>query len=1720
MSSFPARLLCLLTVCAASLTASVHAENFNLRGYGEFSHALQSGPVNAHSLKFSDPALAAVFVSKIFSDFELSSGNQIQEIDLPSGKADLISLAGQEFILPLLAKDQGEVTILIGSDRQALAAEAARRLKSPALRRSQLTHPQFMDKWDRYCMGMWYRPSDIFADPDNKTPETFFPWFAKVGLNPQIVDGLSSRDLVSNDNVLRWLRKYLTAGNVRYQSVEWLQAGPDLYNRNPFLSSFDSPSMVTRWSYYGEVPHAPNLLRDVQHEAVLKGLEGYGGDPNLMALVGNDGEIGPFDNFFWGEYGPVQTRNFVRYLRDVRKFSLSDVSQRYYGNPDALKSWDDLSLVDWRTFYGWNDQSQDLAGEWRFMRDDNSLGLKEGWQQPAYDDSDWIRLYYPGDTALFTLVDFSKPKPYWMRRTFHSDKDWQGRPVYLTVAPLTEQPVQVFVNGQRVGSLDPRYHTGRVFGQFDVSEFLKKSPDLLVALRFTGRDLPSGPVFLTDKPLQDFPTDDPKLNARRYDHMDFMDWAVADSVKQMLRRIRSIEPDRPLKVHAYEKSPWGWKTIHEAGGYSHHTGSGAGWYYTAPKQYGLTRGLQDSSETGGSMDTPRDIKGLMGSLSYMGKNAHDYFHDLQSITKHPGMREWLTERLPTIRIMGRANVHSSPIAAIRGLRNINYLGEFLHTESWRQGYNFVRGGEMMPLLDEIRVGEGNLPFAAIVDEGTLCWDADMTAALKKYVEEGGVLFLQVGSGRHTPEVRDAGPGPELAGVKLLGDQREPLHITISQPDLLLGGLEGKVGQAFPHPSATSQRIQPLEGTTVVGTTSEGDPAITRRALGKGQVYYCAGGTWPKAVQDAILSTFGSKIYATSDTAAKGVDLIRTARSNNGSEELLMLRGLGKEAPVSWTLDFPPSAICNAATGEKIPAQITGNTASFTVSIPDWDLVWLAARRPSAEDHFDHWLQRQSEIWGGVIAPEKVPDLPLFRWLDLNREWKLVQTDSVESAQKLMSLSDEEAGLKPTDLVWWSAPGMNLKTGEGVVGLYRRDFDLSADWNKNASLNLTISSRIWAWPYLGFEGPSIIFLNGQKIWEGDKIDSSALDVTAAALPGKNRLEIIHQGRGILANIALARTLNPDQTIDLAGEWHAVDGLRSTRKVKLPGQENTSFVYRDITVPAEAAGQEVWLRLDTENPESSRFVIINGRTRYPVVRGGDPLPLDVNITPEIRFGETNRILIGTQSMYDGWKKAPHNFRKMELRFFKPGRWSADGKGIRDALTPRELADVEKVSRRVGLYPMVQNLLPRQPINPFSVSETEAAEYQAPEKIVDLVFAPDGQVHDDGTLQVPVTAHGQVSAFTERGGRLNGLAFRADGKAFLTIPQEPLGKAIAERDFTITAWVKPLLDKSSGGQLLRWHHMLAIDLAETGLSFAINSDWPQKIQADSVLQQRGWHFIAVTMEGNTGSVYVDGLNVGSRTWPAPIRQAHGDFFIGSAFGDAGFLNMRLAAFTIFPGALPETDITKLYLQQRARFLSAQGEAWPEDTLTLLDFSKSPVTDIAEFPAQLELGPGTTYSAADHAFSFDGQKSSLLFREHDRVHQLAAPFSLIIDIKPAPGAEGCIFRRYHDLGLWLRKDGSLMFDANIGKKRQLLIPPVVVPDEWNRLMLTYDGNTFTLFRNGERVFTEAYPGQLSQSRYLPLSVGADNTHGPDGFTGRLKMQLRELTLFPGLLDTMPPAK
>lgn len=1655
-----------------------------------------------------------LFASKIYSDFQLATGNNIRPLDTKRGPLDVIAVGAGGFLAPICINGGLSVVVVIAPDKASIAAAAAD-LPSAPQRMAALTHPLYMDKWDRYSLGVWQGIGDFARDPKYKTPEEFYQWMGQIGLNPQINMGRYTVDGAVNDNVLAWLRAYFKEYGVKYQFVEWLINQPDLYNRNAFLGQTLNPHVTTRWDYYGEDRVGAGPLRDIQNATYAGLLKDTIGDPNQMAILDPDGEIGPFMDAYWGASGPKIRRDFVQFLRDVRKFTLDDVSLRYYGKPGVLKSWDDVTLADYRDFYGWTTGSVDLAGEWRFQRDDNHEGYSGGWGVAKYDDSDWVRLSYPGDTMVYSLVSGSGP--LWMRKTVKVDAKAFNGPILLSVAPLSGASVQVFVNGRLAGSIDPHFHTARTFGQFDItSDVAKANGSLTVALRMAAGDAPNGPVFLTTKKAEEFPTSDPLVNARRYDHIEFIDWDVAQGVAATLKTIRSMEPNRPIKVHAYGSSPWGWKTVAQYGGYSHHTGSGPGWSWNEPHQFGASRGLQDSSETGGPVDNLRDLKGLFGNLIFMGKNAHDYFISLESITKDPAMRSYFEAKLPSIKVMGRASVVLSPIAVINGKLNTYYQGEFARWEDWRYGTAPARGGEMTPNLDEVRIREGNLgEYRAIVDPGTENWDADEASALKAYVTAGGVLVLNNLSGRNDFVHRLTGTGPacKLAGVTFGPSPAAAGSMTFASTDTLYGSALGRVGveNRYGVPAYT---LVPDTGTTVIATWPDGTPAATRRAVGTGAVYYFGNSIMPGAAMSALATAFGPSVYA---KVEGGCDLMRTLRSNNGCEDLIMVRGLGgKPATIHWTFDYTPSGIYDPVTGKPIDATIDGHTATFTVTIDDWDFQWYAAKRPSADEAFSHWVTRQTQIWNGVTPPSATPVPAVYRHLDLSHDWKLAQTDTIDAAKALMPLDDIKAGLKPTTMTLWTAPGTGLKPR--AAGLYRRTFDLPKEWLRESLFTLSMRGQIHDTPLHGWVGNSEVFLNGQSIWSGPKLDIQNIDVTGRVLPAHNKLEIVHEGVGVMPSIMLVRSAKPESTIDLAGQWNGVNDQHTEVPATVPGTITNAFVYRDVSVPASAAGKEIWIRVDGQCP----FVYINGRVRYwdmggPGCYAGFPT-YEIDITPDIRIGQTNRIAIGG-SMFNGWRPGRYNLDHVELALYNPGAWSPDGTPPSAALTPRELASVKSDLSTVQLYPMVHAATVKSALS-LIPADAEGQPLALPAPILDLDLHPAGAVaKDKGPNALPVVVKGNVEPITEARGKITGVYFHGESASpgQLAIKSSVLRRAVEGKDLTMRAWIKPMAINRAGGTLAdNIDYAFHWGIGDTGTSLNLGDPPGRRLIAEDVIRQRTWQSVTFTLSGTVGTMYVNGVPVGVQTWNKPFPGIDAPFWIGISDEFREPINAKLAAFTIYPGALSGTDVAKLYLKERGAFDEDQQSAFPENDIFRLSTAGDTFADAAEIPATMESANVTVKHDEPRPYlSFSGTKSYILVHDHPRARHYAGPFSLIWDMRRDAGAGGMIFRHFHILCLNMSPDGSLVFDANIGRRNMITFPKAVPAGKWSRFMFTYDGKTACLYRDGEKLGEQAYTAGFGTSDF-PISLFVDRTiRFPD--YGNVRGDLREYRLISGILTKMP---
>jgi hypothetical protein len=1521
--AFIASLLLLLggTICPAD-PASNPAESFELRGYGVVRQSIEqlgggTKVVTVHRFVLSDAEHAGCFASKIYSDFALTAGNTVMPLATPLGPVDAVVLGGHGLVAPCFAAGSSEVAVVTGESEDAVTKAVGSVIRATPLRQAELSHPLYMDKWDRYCLGFWTKLRDFAEDSKRKDPDDFYKWAADIGINPQVFTQSITEDFAVNDAPFEYLRRYFTKDGVKYQRVEWLSNTLDIYNRNPFLAKTANPHVATRWIYYGEMHDEPGPLHDVQNANALTEFRRLAQDPNQMALLDPDGEVGPFDMSAWGASGPVSQRAFARFLREERHLSLDEVSQRYYGQPGKYKDWEDVALPDWRTFYGWTDHSLDLAGEWRFLRDDQHAGYVQGWSQPAFDDSDWMRLHYPGDSLVYGLV--TPDQPLWMRKTITvPPQQFSGR-VYLSVAPLSLASVQVFLNGQLLGSLDPRFHTAHTFGQFDITDTVAQNPKLTIALRFTGGDAPNGPVFLTSKPLEEFPTSDPLLNARRCDAMEFVDWCAAQGVASTLSALRSVDANRPIKIHAYGMSPWGWKTVAQFGGFSHHTGSGPDWAYLEPHQLALGRDLQDSSETGGSVDDLRGVKGLFGNLIFMGKNAFDYFHDLMSITKDPATRAWFEQKIPAIKIMGRAYSLSSPIAEMKGYLNWHYLGETARWEAWRHDVDIARGGEMIPFLDELRIGEDHLNrYAAIIDPGTQCWSESEAAALQRYVEAGGVLVLNNLSGESTFLQRGNGfgPGAILAGVHLGAAPASDATIQFVAGPAAFADLSGKTRNS-PRFGVPSHILAPQAGVEVLGVWTDGSPAFTRRNLGKGAVYFCGGSTYPSEVVAAMAKTYGPKEFVTVDKGG-GVDLIRTLRSNNGCEDLLMLRGLGnKPATVHWTFEYAPESIYDPVTGQPISAQIDGHTATFTVQIPDWDFSWFAARRPGADAAFSHWFTRQTQMWSGYQKPGQAPEAPLFRHLDLNHHWKIAQTDSREQARKILAVDDQRAGFVPTELLPWNTTGMNLRTGPGLAGVYRQEFDLPTAWTRESKLTLELCGRMLFGNYYScWTGRNVLYVNGSKIWDGDKIDQESIDVTSLLKPVGNRFEILHEGGGIMGSIALKRSAIPDSTIDLSGAWHAVDGQQQERDVSLPGKVKSAFVYRDIEVPDSAKGQDVWLRVEG----TCTFAVVNGRVRYwdterPRLYAESPV-CEINISPDIRPGQVNRIILGTDALFHGWKSQDLHYDHLELALYHPGKWSADGVDNRSVLTAGELRRVAEDLGTTQVYPMIHHAVAK-PALPLAATGTLPPVLPPPIFDLDL-RSSNGAVVDRGPSQIPVSISGTVEPFSESGGGPAGIYLHHEGAtpSGLSISSPTLSKTLEGNRFTVRTWLRPMAANTVsqailGSSPLRWAVSGDSSVVWMGLPFS------RKLSAGNVLTPHAWQSLVLAVDRPQATLYVNGILVAVQNWGAPFDEGNPLITIGSNALKSDFLDAQLGAFTIYGDRLTDGQIGAQYLAEKPQFL-----------------------------------------------------------------------------------------------------------------------------------------------------------------------------------------------------------
>lgn len=138
-------------------------------------------------------------------------------------------------------------------------------------------------------------------------------------------------------------------------------------------------------------------------------------------------------------------------------------------------------------------QVVNLTGSWKIQEGD-----APGWREPAFDDSGWKEIHFPGG---YHAQGFQAPQA-WGRRHFELPAALEGQPLLFTLGGLRTGRALLFLNGHEVGRTD------------DDIRGLKGDADGLEAWRVDSRDVRPGANVLAIRFEWALPGDDGVADAR------------------------------------------------------------------------------------------------------------------------------------------------------------------------------------------------------------------------------------------------------------------------------------------------------------------------------------------------------------------------------------------------------------------------------------------------------------------------------------------------------------------------------------------------------------------------------------------------------------------------------------------------------------------------------------------------------------------------------------------------------------------------------------------------------------------------------------------------------------------------------------------------------------------------------------------------------------------------------------------------------------------------------------------------------------------------------------------------------------------------------------------------------------------------------------------------------------------------------------------------------
>ena len=1262
----------LLVACFLPLLARADAAetplapHYDLRVYGPLS-ASDVTPPDAYyrqiRITTQSNAKAQLLVSKFIRDFTTLPPVIPEKVHAGARTIPALGFESGRRILPVLNPGQSTVDFYFFCSRLDLFRFAAANSAAlaGALSIEDRRYPYYFDLWDRHCMGFWYGPR---MDWDGR-------YFTEEGNDAFLRHYALNVNLGGNyDTGAAEAARY----GVGFKFNRWLDVSASAYDADPQAATIGDPDVNFLASYYGDVPFANNPVGFGQMDEMNAFYRQFTADDQLTSITDPHGETGPDIDAYIGacQRDEYSRRDFVHYLRDMRKFSLKELGTRWYENPDKYKSWEDVAFPREREYYGWEDgHSQDLSGIWKLNGGTLTEGEAAGYQNPGYDDSHWFTFQQPGTTYI-DLTHRGAESGGWNRFSFTADPALlkSGTTIYLTVCPFNDSrwysPDNIYLNGKKLGSLSFGY--GLEWAQYDVTSILKPGANLLAVNSIFG--IVRGPTFLTLRKAEKFPTSDPTLNARWYDTREWTADDVARGNARDIGFLRSVDPDRPVKIMAYDSMIDVMNPYTQAlGAYPHCTGESAffrPWF----KRYGYLRGINDSSEPSQPAKNIEELKGLFFCMTMEGMNAHDYFINLTNILCDPLQKEWYEKNVPYFELMGAFNLKKPDIAITRSLRVLRTFPHDVAEEN-----DIGRGDIQQAHFSFVYTSEREIAdhlvnnYKIMIDDNFHALNPEDVDNLEAWVKAGGTLVLNQRSGRNSYVQANSWPSARLIGCTPV-IRPQTGSIKFEDNPLILKAYAGKTFNNYGE-CVDWQKYNyfgdsiSLDGTgadvSVVARYEDGKPAIIVRSLEKGRVvvlgsafYRKSGDTHGYYIGSPDDVAFYKNLF-TDLGAAPVVESSNTKLwaerfiSNNGSTEMLVLGNQDSETPLQgasavWDLGFHPARVFDPVNGSDLNYKISGNKILINnLDLEPHQLRYFAVERSdwAADETFRHWLARQSDLWHAITIPSAKPPVePLYaitfpggyevkQFTDETEARKAVGPDvHIDNTWQLMNQSD------------WETAGLTI--GRDILTVYRKTFTVTPQW-----IDSLRGVQFMASVNTDAKGPLEIAINGKSI----SAPASTANILGALKPGANLLTILARaggnGNGGFSSIFALRRLTAGKTEDISGGWTGWLNETESAPVDFPAKGDWIMLRKTVTLDdAGRAARSIWIEVD-----GGITVSVNGRVLYSSSHYGAQYPPGnpylVNVTADIKRDGPNEIGLGAGNWLNGqFRPAPTQVNSVKL------------------------------------------------------------------------------------------------------------------------------------------------------------------------------------------------------------------------------------------------------------------------------------------------------------------------------------------------------------------------------------------------------------------------------------------------------------------------------------------